>query len=127
MASYQSSARAETVKRLIAQLVNERLVTLTVLDGPDQQRARITGPAETETGDAPQWITLPVAESFNLSKPLRPNDFCLPVTLRSQDGERKEDDPGSIFAFAASWFRCDEETTVAITYELRNSGAMLGE
>ncbi|KAK4124711.1 hypothetical protein N657DRAFT_615634 [Parathielavia appendiculata] len=118
--NYRSSARGETTKRLVAQLVNERLATLTLLDGTDQPRARITGP-----GNPARWMTLPVTDGFSLSKPLRPNDFRLPVTLCANGMESKEDDPGSIFAFCTSWFCCDEKTASSITYELRNSAVML--
>ncbi len=128
--NYRSSARGETTKRLIAQLVNEGLVTLSLLDGTatDQPgaRARITGPANANTA---RRMILPVVDGFSLSKPLvRPNDFGLPVTLCTDDGResKEEDDPGSIFAFSTPWFRCDDKTASSIIDELRNSAVMLG-
>ncbi|KAK4139905.1 aerobactin siderophore [Dichotomopilus funicola] len=120
VANYRSSARGETTKRLIAQLVNERLATLTLLHATDRPWARITGP-----GDTSRWMILPVTDGFNLSKPLRPNDFGTPVTLCANGSESKEDDPGSIFAFCTSWFRCNEKTASSIIDELRNSAVML--
>ncbi|KPM41505.1 hypothetical protein AK830_g5103 [Neonectria ditissima] len=118
--TFQSSARAETTKRLIAQLVNERLVTLSLLDGIDKPLSRIRGP-----DDASRWLFVPVVDGLSLPKHLRPNDFQLPATLCSVDREFKEDGPGSIFAFIRPWFQCDEKVKASIVDELRNSALML--
>src|SRR6478736_3366093 len=94
-----SLAKGEATKRLIAQLVNEKLVAISLPAGADQSRAHITG-----LDDTTQWMTLPVAEGLELSTHFRPNDFGVPVKLCFDGRETIEDDPGSIFAFAASWF-----------------------
>jgi hypothetical protein len=120
-ADFQSLARGATTKRLIAQLIHEKLVSVSLLDGIDEPRACVTGP-----GDKKRWMTLPIRESC-LSKHVRPNDFRVPVILYYGDREVTEDDPGSIFEFATPWFDCDEKTKKVIVTELRNSSKMLGE
>lgn len=119
--NYASLAKGEATKRLISQLVNERLVVISLPDGIDQPCAHINGPDTTA-----KWITLPVMEGLNPSTHFRPNDFGTPVKLCSDDGEIIEEDPGSIFTFTASWFACDEKTKLSIVDELRNSASMLG-
>ncbi|CAG1970248.1 unnamed protein product [Fusarium graminearum] len=118
--NYASLAKGEATKRLISQLVNERLVVISLPDGIDQPCAHINGPDTTA-----KWITLPVMEGLNPSTHFRPNDFGTPVKLCSDDGEIIEEDPGSIFTFTASWFVCDEKTKLSIVDELRNSASML--
>ncbi|KAK6703400.1 hypothetical protein SNK04_013308 [Fusarium graminearum] len=118
--NYASLAKGEATKRLISQLVNERLVVISLPDGIDQPYAHINGPDTTA-----KWITLPVMEGLNPSTHFRPNDFGTPVKLCSDDGEIIEEDPGSIFTFTASWFACDEKTKLSIVDELRNSASML--
>ncbi|CAF3511877.1 unnamed protein product [Fusarium graminearum] len=118
--NYASLAKGEATKRLISQLVNERLVVISLPDGIDQPCAHINGPDTTA-----KWITLPVMEGLNPSTHFRPNDFGTPVKLCSDDGEIIEEDPGSIFTFTASWFACDEKTKLSIVDELRNSASML--
>lgn len=120
-ANFSSLAKAEATKRLIAQLVNEKLVAISLPEGADQSRAYITG-----LDDTTQCMIVPVAEGLELSTHFRPNDFEVPVKLCSDGRETIEHDPGSIFVFAASWFRCDERTKVSIVNELRNSASMLG-
>ncbi|KAH7188071.1 uncharacterized protein B0J16DRAFT_381957 [Fusarium flagelliforme] len=119
-ANFSSLAKSEATKRLIAQLVNEKLVAISLPAGVDQSRAYITG-----LDDTTQWMTLPVAKGLGLSTHFRPNDFEVPVELCSDGREMIEDDPGSIFAFVASWFPCDERTKLSIVDELRNSASML--
>ncbi|KAF4971965.1 hypothetical protein FZEAL_9703 [Fusarium zealandicum] len=123
VSKYRSRARGETTKRLVAQLVNEGLATLSLaIDDKDScsLRARITG-----QDSAAQWMTLPINNGLSSTHHLRPNDLQLPVTLFSDNKETIEDDPGSVFAFTAAWFLCDEKTKTAIVAELRNSAAML--
>lgn len=120
-ADYRSLARGETTKRLIVQLIHEKLVLVSLLHGPDQPRACVTGP-----GDKKRWMTLPIRDSFCLSKHLRPNDFGSPAILYHDGTEATEDDPGSIFKFAAAWFKCDEQQKSDMVAELRNPSRMLG-
>ncbi|OBS25879.1 hypothetical protein FPOA_06413 [Fusarium poae] len=117
---YRSLAKGEASKRLIAQLIHEKLVSVSFIDDIDQLRAYITGPS-----DNGRWITLPVSRSFSPSKHLRPNDLEVPVILHFDDREVTEDDPGSIFEFASLWFDCDDKTKTAMIMELRNSSDML--
>ncbi|KAH6951991.1 hypothetical protein DER45DRAFT_605913 [Fusarium avenaceum] len=96
---YRSLARGETTKRLIVQLIHEKLVS--------------------------RWMTLPIRDSFCLSKHLRPSDFGVPVILYHDGTEPTEDDPGSIFEFATAWFKCDEQTKSNMVEELRSASKML--
>lgn len=120
-ADYPSLARGETTKRLIVQLIHEKMVSLSLLHGIDQPRACITGP-----DDRKRWMVLPIRESSCLSKHFRPSDLGVPVALYYDGAQVTEDDPGSIFDFASSWFDCDEQTKSDIAEELRNSSRMLG-
>ncbi|OJJ84410.1 uncharacterized protein ASPGLDRAFT_82375 [Aspergillus glaucus CBS 516.65] len=126
-AEYQTQAKAETTKRLLAQLVNEELVTLHLFFCAASQRlkGRIA-----DAGDTTRWIEVSLASDINAAPAQllwRPDDFEVPVILKRVDiKELQEDDPGAIFQFIALRFDCDEGTKEAITLELSNSAAMLG-
>jgi hypothetical protein len=120
-ADFLSPARSATTKRVIAQLIHEKLVSVSLLDGIDKPRACITGP-----GDKKRWMTLPIRDSSCLSRHVHPNDFGVPAILYYDDRDVTEDDPGSIFEFATPWFDCDEKTKTVIVTELQNSSKILG-
>ncbi|KAK0111672.1 hypothetical protein ONS95_002017 [Cadophora gregata] len=121
---HRARARAETTKRLLAQLVNEQLVTLKVLHDVHAHsgtlQARMAGKDSTN-----QWIICPVADSIILSDHVRPDDFGVPVTLCSNADEILENDPGAVFEFSSAWFDCADKTRNSIVEELRNSALML--
>ncbi|PVH78482.1 hypothetical protein DL98DRAFT_550048 [Cadophora sp. DSE1049] len=121
--AFPSRARAETTKRLLAQLINEKLAALEILSDAESSgtiRARIGSKDNTK-----QWITCPVVDSIILNNHIRPNDLRIPVTLYSNGYEVLEDDAGAVFKFSTAWFRCDEKIKRSIVEELRNSALML--
>lgn len=126
-AEYQTQAKAETTKRLLAQLINEKLVTLHLFLCAASQRLK---GHIVDAGDTTRWIEVSLASDINAAPVQhlwRPDDFEVPVILNRVDvKELQEDDPGAIFQFIAPRFDCDEGTKEAIALELSNSAAMLG-
>ncbi|KAE8136499.1 hypothetical protein BDV38DRAFT_293907 [Aspergillus pseudotamarii] len=118
---YRVRAKAETTKRLLAQLVNEGLVNLTLFPGtksPEELDGQIT-PERDES----RCIKTDVLQGNGSI--WRPKDFKVPVTLCAEDVETQEDNPGTIFEFISIGFACNVETREAIARELRNSADML--
>ncbi|KAF4159447.1 hypothetical protein CNMCM6936_004364 [Aspergillus lentulus] len=123
MATYRAQARAETTKRLIAQLVNEGLVDTELSTwslSAEKSHLRITN-----KGDAVRSIQVTVIDRFESRSQWRPNDFEVPIVLKLCTIETKEDDPGSVWEFIQFWLDCDCATSKEIAGELRNSAAML--
>ncbi|KAL4985771.1 IucC family-domain-containing protein [Aspergillus falconensis] len=117
---------AETTKRLLAQLANERLVAFHLLPPPSQSPQTwsciLTANGNNTTRQAQvdlNFFTTPLSCHH-----WRPNDFQVPVLLSGVDHAVKENDPGAVFEFFAPGFACDEPTTEAIARELRNGAAM---
>ncbi|KAE8330163.1 hypothetical protein BDV39DRAFT_202350 [Aspergillus sergii] len=101
---YQVQAKAETTERLIAQLVNEGLVNLTLCPGtksPDVLEGRMT----PECDESSRLKTDVVQGNGSL---WRLKDFKVPVTLCTEGVDIQEDNP-------------------AIARELRNSADMLAK
>ncbi|KAF4150882.1 hypothetical protein CNMCM6069_005350 [Aspergillus lentulus] len=122
MATYRAQARAETTKRLIAQLVNEGLVDTELSTwslSAEKSHLRITN-----KGDAVRSIQVTVIDRFEHRSQWRPNDFEVPIVLKHCTIETEEDDPGSVWEFIQSWLDCDSATSKEIAGE-RNSAAML--
>ncbi|PLB44790.1 hypothetical protein P170DRAFT_366652 [Aspergillus steynii IBT 23096] len=120
IADYRVQAKAETTKRLIAQLINEELARLTI---SACGQSEIYEACISKDGDTTRRILLCVRDR-NRSLG-RPNDFIAPVILDSADLEVKHDDPGTIFDFISSWLDCNEKMKESIVSELRNSAIML--
>lgn len=124
MAGYRAKAKAETTKRLLAQLVNEGLVDTEL--STQYTSAEIPHLCITNKSDAVRSIQVNVIDRFESQSQWRPNDFEVPVVLKHCEIETDEDDPGSIWEFIQSWLDCDAATGKEIAGELRNSAAMLG-
>ena len=80
MATYRAQARAETTKRLIAQLVNEGLVDTELSTwslSAEKSHLRITN-----KGDAVRSIQVAVIDRFESRSQWRPNDFEVPIVLK---------------------------------------------
>lgn len=129
--TYQPQARAETTKRLLAQVVNEGLVSLCL--STKHQEDGILGcylVPNLQDNHSSRRIQVIVNGVLKKQGLWRPNDFHVPVLLFSSfphdDSGIEEDDPGSIFEFIAPWFACEEGTKGGIAAELRNSAAMSG-
>lgn len=121
-AEYRVKAKAETAKRLIAQLVNEGLVNLTLYPGR-RSPGELEGQITPECGESRCIKTDVVQGNGSI---WRPKDFKVPVTLCNEGVETQEDNPGTIFEFISIGFACNVETREAIARELRNSADMLG-
>ncbi|KAB8201772.1 IucC family-domain-containing protein [Aspergillus parasiticus] len=120
---YQVKAKAETTKRLIAQLVNEGLATPTLC--PDTKSPGVTEGRITPECDESRCIKTEVAQGNGCI--WRPKDFKVPVTICTEGVEVEEDNPGKIFEFISINFACNVETREAIARELRNSADMLAK
>lgn len=129
---YQPQARAETTKRLLAQVVNEGWVTLCLSSTTPQQKGIIycnLVPNQDTNHATSRRISVTVNGVLKKQGLWRPNDFHVPVLLfasPNDDSGIEEDDPGSIFEFLSPWFACEEGTKGGIAAELRNSAAMSG-
>ncbi|KAE8164044.1 hypothetical protein BDV40DRAFT_311131 [Aspergillus tamarii] len=122
-AEYRVKAKAETAKRLIAQLVNEGLVNLTLYPGR-RSPGELEGQITPECGES-RCIKTDVVQG---NGPIwRPKNFKVPVTLCNEGVETQEDNPGTIFEFISIGFACNMETREAIARELRNSADMLAK
>lgn len=92
---YQVKAKAETTKRLIAQLVNEELATLTLC--PDTRSPGVIEGRITPECDESRCIETEVAQGNGCI--WRAKDLKVPVTLCTEGVEVEEDNPGKIFGF----------------------------
>jgi hypothetical protein len=123
--TYQSHAMAETTKRLLAQLVNEGLVSIHLVPPPPPLQlwsCVLTATNNNATRKAQAdlvFFTSPLSRHH-----WRPNDFKVPLFLNGADQGVEESDPGSVFEFFAPGFACDESIKNAISRELRNCAAM---
>lgn len=132
--TYQPQARAETTKRLLAQVVNEGWVTTLCLSSTTPQQKGIIDcnlvPNQDTNHATSRRIRVTVNGVLKKQGLWRPNDFQVPVLLFAcpddDDSGIEEDDPGSIFEFLSPWFACEEGTKGGIAAELRNSAAMSG-
>ncbi|KAK5994565.1 NRPS-independent siderophore synthetase rfs-like protein [Cladobotryum mycophilum] len=125
-ATYRAQARAETTKRLLAQLINEGLIKLDVeaREAPQHWHGCIS--IDGGGDRCLQVGVVGVSSLAGLDQILwRPNNFAVPVLLQSDTKIIQEDDPGSIFEFLWPKTLCDEATKDAIVLELRNSSTML--
>ncbi|CRG91682.1 putative protein KIAA1109 [Talaromyces islandicus] len=123
MANYRNKAKAETAKRLLAQLINEGLVDEYL--SPWSVSAQKSHLCITNKDDAARSIQVTVIDRFESRSQWRPNDFEVPVVLKNKQIKTEEDDPGSIWEFIQPWLNCDGATGKEIAGELRNSVAML--
>ncbi|KAE8357410.1 hypothetical protein BDV27DRAFT_164547 [Aspergillus caelatus] len=118
---YRVKAKAETTKRLLAQLVNEGLVNLTLCPGT-KSPGGLEGQITPECDESRCIKTEVVQRQGSI---WRPKDFKVPVTLCNEVVETQEDNPGTIFEFISIGFACNVETREAVARELRNSADML--
>ncbi|KAE8420766.1 ferric iron reductase FhuF-like transporter-domain-containing protein [Aspergillus pseudocaelatus] len=120
---YRVKAKAETTKRLLAQLVNEGLVNLTLCPGT-KSPGGLEGQITPECDESRCIKTEVVQRQGSI---WRPKDFKVPVTLCNEVVETQEDNPGTIFEFISIGFACNVETREAVARELRNSADMLAK
>ncbi|KAH8647799.1 IucC family-domain-containing protein [Xylariales sp. PMI_506] len=121
---HRHHAETETTKRLLAQLANEGLLDLELAASMSPPVLRGINPI---SGGMFKWIEINLAHgSSGLADDInrsywRPNDFCVPVVLCSDESRTFECDPGVIFQFLGPWNMCDQAIEDEMARELRSS------
>lgn len=128
-------AAFETTGRLIAGLVNEKLVLSSIRLGNHGMRLCLQSANETES--SPVAITVGLVEdvtydvkSGNITPELYPADLILPPVIEDPSGDEllfyNEWQPGAIFRIVGPWFCADKRMIDRIAMELDNSAENQG-
>jgi hypothetical protein len=128
--SFRLQAKRETSKRLLAQLVNDGLLNLELIDSSSPRKWRGINP-RLKDSDTSCWLEVTTVPCINATTLLncpvwRPNDFLVPVLLCTAASQIEEDEPGSIFEFVSPWFTYGEDTKEVLVHEVRSSVDMGG-